>query len=320
MNINLDLLKKLEKVIDPANPEKGLIPIKILGYGEISLVFEIIGANDNLAYKKIPIFDTEKQVRRHIWAYKAYNSILLKRIGLLIPESGSAWFKDHKGKIQFYCVQEKLDINSVGNKVIHQISDHEVEVLIKLVLNEFKKVWSFNKRNPIIDVGLDGQISNFAVINFNPSNPHIDENTKLLYLDTSTPMIRINGKEAMEAVLFLKSAPAFLRGILKAAFLKDTVERYYDLRRVIIDLIANFYKEERAELIPKLIRLANSFLKGELDEFQLAPLTNSEIQKYYKSDAQMWRVFQAVRKLDRFFQVKLFRKHYDFYLPEKISR
>jgi len=43
MKIDIEVLKKLEKSIDTSDPEKGEVPIKILGYGEISLVFEILG-------------------------------------------------------------------------------------------------------------------------------------------------------------------------------------------------------------------------------------------------------------------------------------
>ncbi|MHA1147309.1 MAG: DUF6206 family protein [Promethearchaeota archaeon] len=319
MKLDLDLLKELENSIDTINPENGKIPINILGYGEISLVFEIIGDKENLAYKRIPIFDNKAQVKRHIWAYNAYNK-LLQRIGFNIPEYDAAWFKDKEGQIQFYCIQEKLNPDSIGNKVIHKVSDEEVKILILLVMKEFKKVWSFNRNNKILDLGLDGQISNFSVLNYDADSPKIDETTELLYLDTSTPFIRINGNEAMEAVLFLKSAPSFLRGILKALFLEDTVARYYDFRRVTIDLIANFYKEQRSELIPSIISLVNNFFKTEAKEFNIEPISLLEIQKYYKSDSQMWEIFQAVRKFDRFLKTKVFRKKYEFYLPGKIER
>ena len=209
MKINLELLKDLERSINTIQPEKGKIPIKVLGFGEISLVFEILNDPEHLAYKRIPIFDTEEQVKRHIWAYNAYCQILDKEVGLNLPSYDVAWFKDDNGTIQFYCIQEKITVDSVGNKVIHQITDDEIYILVTLILREMKKVWTYSRKNPKIDLGLDGQISNFAVINYDAKNPIIDLNTKLYYFDTSTPMVRINGAEAMEAVLFLKSAPSF---------------------------------------------------------------------------------------------------------------
>ncbi|MGQ4872867.1 MAG: DUF6206 family protein [Promethearchaeia archaeon] len=309
----------MEKTFDPYNPEKGNVPLKILGYGEISLVFEIENDVQNIAYKKIPIFDNEAQVKRHLWAYFEYNK-LLKRIGFNLPEYDAAWFYDDDGEIQFYCVQEKIHPESICNKVIHNISIKEVEQLILLIMRHFLKVWEFNRDNKILDIGLDGQISNFAIKNFDPDNIKVDENTELYYLDTSTPLFKINGNEAMEAELFLKSAPFFLRPILKALFLEDTVNRYYDFRRVTIDLLANLYKEQCPQYIPYLKRVVNKFFKEEAVGFNIEPLELNEIRDYYKSDAQMWEIFQSVRKLDRFLTTKIFRKKYKFYLPGKIKR
>ncbi|MBY9004514.1 MAG: hypothetical protein KGD73_11115 [Candidatus Lokiarchaeota archaeon] len=320
MNINIDILKKLERSIDTLNPEGGQVPIKILGYGEISLVFELVDDPENLAYKRIPIFDTEKQVKRHIWAYNEYNRILQKEIGLNLPDYDVAWFKDDHEQIQFYCVQEKIPAESVGNRVIHVLPKQDIFNLILLTMREMKKVWSFAKNNKKIDVGLDGQISNFAVIGFNPNSPKIEMDTKLYYFDTSTPMFRVNGGEAMEAVLFLKSAPSFLRWLLKALFLEETVGRYYEWRKVAIDLVANFYKEQKPELVPSLINLVNKFFEEEANDFEIEPLNLEEVKAYYKSDASMWVIFQKVRQFDRFLKTQLFKKRYEFYLPQEISR
>jgi len=320
MKIDTDILKKLEQSIDTYNPENGEVPIKILGYGEISLVFEIVGDPEQIAYKRIPIFDNEKQVKRHIWAYNEYNRILIEEVGLTLPEYDVAWFKDEDDKIQFYCVQEKVISESVGNKVIHEVSEEEINTLILLAMRDMKKVWLYSKNHETINLGLDGQISNFAIIGHDPNNPKIEEDTKLIYFDTSTPMFRKNGIEAMDAELFLKSTPSFLRFLVKAAFLDEVVDRYYDWRLVTLDLIANFFKEQKPELIPELISQVNKFFKQEASEFNMEPITFEEVEKYYKNDKMIWVIFQNARKIDRYIKTKLFKKKYDFYLPGKIKR
>ena len=320
MNIDVELLKKFEQNIDTMNPEGGTIPIRILGYGEISMVFELIGDPSKLAYKRIPIFDTEAQVERHMRAYNEYNRILKDEVGLTLPDYGVVWFFDDSGTIQFYCVQEQVPYDSIGNRVIHVLREEDILKLVQLVLREMKKVWEFNRKNKELDLGLDGQISNFSVINFNPDDPRVDDNTKLCYLDTSTPMLRVNGVESMQAELLLKSAPSFLRWLLKALFLKETVGRYYDWRKVTIDLVANFFKEQKPELIPELIELVNNFFKEEVNDFGIEPISLEEVKKYYDSDAKMWDLFQKVRKFDRFLKTKVFRKQYPFYLPGEIKR
>ena len=320
MKIDIEVLKKLERSIDTYNPEKGEVPIKILGYGEISLVFEIVGDPEQIAYKRIPIFENEKQVNRHIWAYNEYNRILSQDVGLNLPKYDVVWFKDNEDKIQFYCIQEKISSESVGNKVIHDLSTKDVKTLILLVMREMKKVWVHSKNHETLDLGLDGQISNFAIIGYDPNNPKIEKDTKLVYFDTSTPMFRKNGIEAMDAELFLESTPSFLRFLVKAAFLDEVIDRYYDWRLVTIDLIANFFKEQKPELIPGIIRQVNKFFKEEASEFNMEPITFEEVQKYYKNDKMIWVIFQNARKIDRYIKTKLFKKKYDFYLPGKIKR
>ena len=133
-------------------------------------------------------------------------------------------------------------------------------------------------------------------------------------------MFRQNGEEAMDAELFLKSSPPGLRYLVKVAFLDEVVDRYYDWRLVTIDLIANFFKEQRSELIPGLIQLINNFFDEEASEFDMKPITFEEVQKYYKNDKRIWVIFQNSRKIDRFIKTKILRKKYDFYLPGKIKR
>jgi len=241
-------------------------------------------------------------------------------VGLNLPKYDVVWFKDNEDKIQFYCIQEKISSESVGNKVIHDLSTEDVKTLILLVMREMKKVWVYSKNHETLDLGLDGQISNFAIIGYDPNNPKIEKDTKLLYFDTSTPMFRKNGIEAMDAELFLESTPSFLRFLVKAAFLDEVIDRYYDWRLVTIDLIANFFKEQKPELIPGIIRQVNKFFKEEASEFNMEPITFEEVQKYYKNDKMIWVIFQNARKIDRYIKTKLFKKKYDFYLPGKIKR
>ncbi|MFX1515371.1 MAG: DUF6206 family protein [Promethearchaeota archaeon] len=320
MKIDRILLQKFEKSIDTIDPERGKVPISILGYGEISLVFELVNDNQPIAYKRLPIFDTELQVNRHISVYKMYHQIL-QRLGLTLPAYDAVWIPSQKGNIALYCAQEKVGSDTVGHKIIHHsIPREEIHTLILLIMRNMHKIWAFNNRNKTLKVGLDGQISNWAVVNYNPRDPHISEDDKLVYLDTSTPMFRKHGIEAMEPILFLKSAPFFLRWLLKALFLEEVVDRYYDWRLVTIDLVANFFKEQRPDLIPGVLKVINEFFSEEAADLDINPLTFEEVKKYYDEDRQIWLIFQNTRRLDRFIQTKLFRKQYDFYLPGKIKR
>ena len=52
-------------------------------------------------------------------------------------------------------------------------------------------------------------------------------------------------------------------------FLEDMLNRYYDRRQVTIDIMANLYKEKRAEVIPTLWpEQTNSWLKATMPSGQ----------------------------------------------------
>jgi hypothetical protein len=323
IKVDREFLQKFELELDTSDPEGGKYPVNMLGFGEISIVVEILTEGwKGLALKRIPIFDTVEQVERHIKAYNEYNRILKEEVKLNIPDYGTEWvYTDLKKKktISLYCIQKKHNPKSVCHHLIHQLShEEEIDKLVLLIMRELHKVWKFNRSQDKYQIGLDGQISNWILDKYEVSERVYDE-SKLVYIDTSTPMIRINGVESMEPVLLLKSAPRSLRWLLKALFLEDTVNRYYDWRLVTTDLIANFYKEQRPELIPKLIDLINEFFATEATDFDIKPFTLKEMKNYYRSDKNMWKFFQGVRKMDRGTK-KMFGKRYDFYLPGKIQR
>jgi len=102
--------------------------------------------------------------------------------------------------------------------------------------------------------------------------------------------------------------------------MNNIVNRYYDFRTTIIDLIANFSKEQKSDVIPALIKLTNKYLSQEFSELNLESIKLNEVIKYYKYDRIIWILFQYLRRLDRFINTKLFRMKYEFFLPPKIKR
>ncbi|WP_457559590.1 DUF6206 family protein [Candidatus Harpocratesius sp.] len=311
-----EILQLFERSLDTVHPEKGEIPIKLLGFGEISIVFEILTEElKGLAFKRLPLFESETQVLRHIKAYQDYYSLLTEKVGLIIPEQRSIWvyMNEKHTKISLYCIQKKIPPETVISSKLATITSDELHPIVDLILAEFKKVWYYNRENQDqIEIGLDGQISNWAYIESN-------EGTHVEYLDTSTPLFRRAGEEAMEVALFLKSAPSFLRWMLKS-LATEVVDRYYCLRDVLIDLIANFYKEQRPDLIPALIAQINEFISQDLSEMAIKPISEEEVAKYYKHDKFIWKLYLGLRRFDRFLKTKILRQKYDFYLPEKIKR
>ena len=320
LSIDKELLKRFEEGVDPAHPEKSVVPARILGYGEISTVFELSYAGqDGIAYKRMPIFDTQQQVEHYTGIYHEYNELLLK-IGIDVPEYGSASIITDREDMVFFVVQQKLMPESLGNKIIHSVPGDMVLRLVLQVLRNLKKVWDFNGTGTNIKIGIDGQISNWAVKNFDCEKPAITDQTGLFYIDTSTPLIRKQGVEMLESELLLKSTPSFLRWMVKWFFLQEVLDRYYDFRLVVVDLIANFYKEGRKDMVPGLIGLSNRFFDEEAKHYAIKPIEQKEVEAYYKNDAFIWTLFQKLRRFDRFLKTKVFMGRYPYILPEPIKR
>jgi hypothetical protein len=321
IELNVELLKEFEEKLNPAKPEESIIPAKVLGYGEISTVFEIEGiSKEEVAFKRMPLFENTAQVESYVELYFQYNK-RLQEIGIQLPRFGAQTVITDKGRPVLYLFQEKLPWSSICHNLIHEIEDDAVELLVLRVMRELNKVWNFNKTSaPQIEVAIDGQISNFALIGFDPETNLATSQLDLIFLDTSTPLIRKDGVEQLDALLFLKPAPPILRWILKRYYLQEILDRYYDLRKVIIDLVANFFKEQRKELIPALIPVVNDFLANEAAVPDLKPISEKEIEDYYKDDASTWKLYLRSRRLHRFIKRKIFRRYYPYILPGKIKR
>jgi len=319
--IDHGLLGRFDHALDPRHPEKSPIPAKVLGYGEISTIFEILHeSQQGLAYKRMPIFRAEHEIDRYERLFREYNRLLADEIGIAVPDHASARVHPKRGNRVVYIVQEKLHPESLCHRLIHRLDQASAEGLLLVILRHMQRVWEFNARGGPLVVGLDGQLSNWAMKGYDPGHPRIFAETELTYIDTSTPLLRINGVEQLDSELFLRSAPSFLVWIIRAFFLKGVLDRYYDFHLVVVDLIANLHKEQRPELIPGFIAAANGFFSREAPHLAVAPITAEEVAAYYREDAFIWRLFLALRKLDRFLSTRILRRPYPYILPGKIRR
>ena len=315
------LLRKFESGLDPYQPEKSKVPCRVLGYGEISTVFEIqVEGYKDLAFKRLCIFQTMEELQSYLATYTEYNQRLESAIGLHLPAHGHIAFLSPSGHPVFYIIQKKLSPESICSKALHHMLRSEAVVMFRAVLGELYKVWEYNRNHPDGQVGFDGQLSNWAIEGFDPSHPALKESLTLFYVDTSTPMWTRDGVEQLNPELFLRSAPPYLVWILRLLFVKDVMTRYYDLRKVIIDVIANFYKEQKPDLIPDMVDCANDFIANQGSSLGLQPITQKEVKSYYRQDEIIWSLYLSMRRFDRFMRKKVLHRDYPHILPGKIKR
>ena len=305
ISIDRGLLNRFESALNPRAIEKSTIPAQVLGYGEISTIFQI-GDNKDVAFKRMPLFTNRASAEDYVEKYRFYCNLLVEA-GLHLPEDKTIIVEVPGRPVVLYIAQEQLSVDGFCHKSIHNLSLDKVDQLIGQVVSEISKLFNFSRQHsPEIEIALDGQISNW----------HSGRNSRtLFYIDTSTPLFRKNGIEQLDPELLLKSAPGFLRWIIRWLFLEDVMNRYYDQRQVYLDLAGNLYKEQRPDLIPVALNHINHHLPSDID-----PLTQKEVKKYYQEDKIIWTVFLLFRKMDRFIRTNILGKRYEFILPGKIKR
>lgn len=300
MQINPSHIQDFELGLNPQYPEKSKIPANIVGFGEISSIFKINPYQD-WVFKRLPLFNQQDDATVYIGKYNQYTKYL-KQAGLKLPPDDA--FVITSKKVVLYLAQQAINKSDLCQNKLHTLPEKEAINMIEAIFIEIKKIADFNQIHQDIKLSIDGQISNWAQVD-----------NKLFYFDTSTPLFKINGVEQMNPELLLNSTPKALRWIIRKFFLQEVMERYYDLRLIYIDLIANLYKEQKPDFIKPSIDLANGLLSESAQK-----ITETEVEKYYKNDKLIWQLFLSFRKIDRWFSNHILRKQYEFILPENIKR
>ena len=321
LQVDIDLLTQFENGLNERWPERSQIPATVLGYGEISTVLEIDAEGQReFAFKRMPMFNSNEEAEAYEALYKAYIEALQQSIGIQLLPEAIVRLQNNRGRFVAYIAQQKLPAEAIGHKLIHHVSRADIRRLVQAVLHESKKLFDFNAQHQgEIELGFDMQISNWAVVGFDPQRSELPDPIELVYFDTSAPLLRRNGHEQLNPELFLRSAPSFMRWIIRLLFLQDVLTRYYDFRKVAVDLIANFYKEQRPDLVPALVEVVNQFFANEVGQANDEPIGIKEVESYYREDKLIWQVYLTFRKIDRALH-RMLRKNYPYILPEKIER
>jgi hypothetical protein len=316
-DVDVKFLATFEEGLNPRHLGKSVIPPRVLGYGEISTVLEIsVERADDLAYKRLPMFESPQEAEAYQALHAEYVALLRDQIGIRVVPSQTVRL-DGAEHTTVYIVQEKLPQQAIAHQALHLLRPKDIERLVLAVLRETRKVFAFN--SDASAVGFDAQISNWGIADFDPRMPELHGEPELIYLDTSSPLLRRRGVEQLNPELFLRSAPSYLVWMIRLLFLEGVTTRYYDLHQVVVDLIANFYKEQRPDLIPGLVESANQFFSQEIKAGDLDCFTEDGIKAYYREDAWIWRIYLAARKIDRALHRAVGRT-YPYILPEKIER
>jgi len=120
------------------------------------------------------------------------------------------------------------------------------------------------------------------------------------------------GRETLDTELFLASLPWALRGLVRRFLLHSILDKYYQPREVLRDLLANLIKEGIADRLALGLEVVNTRVSP--------PIDDSEVRRYYHEDARMWAFLQRLRRIDRGWQRGVRRRQYPFLLSGKVER
>jgi hypothetical protein len=115
--IPIGTCSRSEAQLDLLRPEADR-SARVLGYGEISTIFEIREPSaESFACKRLPLFETDDEVTRYLDAHDEYCR-LLDEVGLAMPAYGCVRLTGAHGKLVVYIVQEKADADGFGHRQI----------------------------------------------------------------------------------------------------------------------------------------------------------------------------------------------------------
>lgn len=281
-----DRLRVLDEAVE-AHLRGAPAAFEVLGYGEISAVLRL--DDDRVAKRLPPMSDTD--FIRYAAAVDDYVAALGRR-GVEVADTELRRIETEHGTA-VYMVQPRH--RTLLTERLAAASPDEAAAV-------FAAVGDLVVSTVDGTIGLDAQVSNWALA----------PDGRLVYFDVTTPLLRrADGSEALDTDLFLASLPAPLRAPVRRFALPGILATYYDVRRVLLDIVGNLGKERVDVLVPAAVA---AFAEAVDD-----PITAGEARRYYRANAILWEMLQRLRRADRWGHRRR-GAVYPFLLPPRIAR
>lgn len=282
----------LEQVVQATLRGNGAVGLDVLGYGEISCVVSWRG----FAYKRLPPFSDRARAESYRACFDRYLG-LLRACGIDTVDSslvllGSIDGRGTPGTCVAYCAQPVIAPALLLPAVLRRASLRESDAMFERILDHIESC---------LDgcTGLDAQVSNWAT----------DENGRLRYLDVTTPLFRDDGREALDTDVFVAALPMLVRGLVRRFMLGGILNKYYERRLSVLDVLGNLYNERLERLIPSWCERANQRLDP--------PIEEREVRRYHRADARTWALVHKLLSFERFWTRTVRRRVYPVLLPDR---
>ncbi len=308
-----DVLARFEAQLDPARPETAP-GVAIIGYGEVSTVFAL-SALPGRVCKRMAGFRDPAAAAHYAECVHRYIEFL-EAEGVRVVETAILPIERRGRAPVVYLVQPQLAAEGLGNRVLRCADDTALRARLDAILFRIGRLLRSNReRRDGRSVTVDAQLSNwhFGADGRDGGDP--------VLIDIGTPFMRKDGVDEIGVELFLAAVPPGVRAFYRRA---RAVERYldafFDARSLLVDVVANFYKEERPDRIPLALERVNRWLAEDVPDLGGRPIRAEDVDRYYRNDAKTLELYLRARRLDRFVRTRLLRQRYDFILPGAIRR
>lgn len=264
--------------------------LRVLGYGELTLVIGWPTEQPAVAVKRLPPFSNPDRLDAYARLLARYIEILRER-GVWVAQTE---IRSHPGtgaNVRAYLVQPLVPRERHLNVILGGAEDARAQKLLEAVVEHVYCCVDD-------EVGFDAQAPNWWV-----------ETGSLGYFDISTPMLRDpRGCEQLDVALFLSVYPWLTRPVL-ARIAPGVMAQYHDPRTVLLDFASNLHKEGLDHHVPALLDAANRRLER--------PLTMPDVRRYFRQDKLLWVLMQRLRLADRAWQRHARRRPYPVLLPPR---
>jgi Family of unknown function (DUF6206) len=260
--------------------------LRVLGYGEITLVLGWPSAGPELAVKRLPPFAGGEQIDR-------YEDLLHRYVGALsgrgVPVIATELRRVAGRAPRGYLIQPLVPREQQLNLILRDARTDRGAALLDVLAEHVVGAVD-------AELGLDAQASNWAV-----------DDGRLACFDVSTPLMRSpDGKHRLDLSLFLSIYPWALRRLL-VPVAHSVMSQFHDARTVLLDVASNLVKEHLDRWLPQLLASANRRVSPPIDE--------AEVRRYFARDRRLWLLMQQLRRADRTWQRRVRHRPYPFLLP-----
>jgi Family of unknown function (DUF6206) len=288
------------------------LELRVYGFGEISRTVGLVRRAPALAetiepspfvYKRLAPFPSRELAAQYVRTYEEYNRRLRDDVGIEVPDFHCRTMINKRGRTVVLPAQARLDPSSIAKRVLQQRDAHQCLILFRMVLAEYRKLVRYNRAKAAdgFQIGLDGQVPNWAVRNYLGDQVPLRGDEGLIFVDTNTPMMRMHGRECLPMTFYLQSLPRMIRPFVRP-MARSVLNRYFNPRIILLDFLANTSIHGRGELVECFLPDGNSFLAEGLIQPVPRPITMADVKKYIKDDVATWRLMRSARKVEEMLQ------------------